>query len=371
MNQELIKKLKDSMTCSGRAERLIDKKIFCEIKTESNKDGGKKKGEKKNEEKESRENEDGRKERGEDIIAFVDGGSAEIFSSASFCFGAIRTAFAAFSGGRKKFQKIFESYIIAKPVGGKNTRCSAEIFEEGERLFENSNLDINLETKQNEISLTPLDEKSGLKSAIGLIRRIAEIRTAMRALRDGFSIIFLDGCLDCNSMIETENMEKLFSDSEEKKGSICALSKTSEIVDVDGAPISLTLSRNSPYKKWFCNADSIKDSIKGFKNSEKSLPNTMTFFSKLNAKSKHAFRVDVRSSAISPEKIFFLLAENSRDASFPGYPYGLIEADRIARISRNEQEYLRNLFSAKIGKIDIEYYTSSLNAHGTLDRMSF
>ena len=35
------------MTCSGRAERLIDKKIFCEIKTESNKDGGKKKGEKK------------------------------------------------------------------------------------------------------------------------------------------------------------------------------------------------------------------------------------------------------------------------------------------------------------------------------------
>jgi hypothetical protein len=33
------------------------------------------------------------------------------------------------------------------------------------------------------------------------------------------------------------------------------------------------------------------------------------------------------------EKYIGLLAECAKDASFPGYPYGLIDADRFARVS--------------------------------------
>ena len=71
------------------------------------------------------------------------------------------------------------------------------------------------------------------------------------------------------------------------------------------------------------------------------------------------------------EEIINSIAANCNDPVFIGYPYGLIEADKIARIGNNEKEFLRTVFLTKLKKKDIEKYLSAKNAHGILDRISF
>ena len=66
------------------------------------------------------------------------------------------------------------------------------------------------------------------------------------------------------------------------------------------------------------------------------------------------------------------LKQNSKDPVFLGYPYGLIEADKFARISNNEAEYLRMTFVAKACKSfdKIKQHLNALNAHSILDNIS-
>ena len=63
------------------------------------------------------------------------------------------------------------------------------------------------------------------------------------------------------------------------------------------------------------------------------------------------------------------MANNCNDSVFIGYPYGLIEADKNARVSNNEKNMLLTLFSAKFGKDweKIKESLSNLDAHEILD----
>ena len=50
---------------------------------------------------------------------------------------------------------------------------------------------------------------------------------------------------------------------------------------------------------------------------------------------------NIQAEKISLEdkgEIFNMLAFNSSDATFPGYPYGLLDADKLARVDFNERE---------------------------------
>ena len=59
--------------------------------------------------------------------------------------------------------------------------------------------------------------------------------------------------------------------------------------------------------------------------------------------------------------------------SFPGYPYALIDVDRLARVRYNEIEHYRVIFMATASKNPIwnkiSNSVSSIDAHGILDRM--
>ena len=60
---------------------------------------------------------------------------------------------------------------------------------------------------------------------------------------------------------------------------------------------------------------------------------------KLHPNSEYVFRLEILKDQAKmmdkkkQEKCICSLAECSKDASFPGYPYGLIDADRFARVS--------------------------------------
>jgi NurA-like 5'-3' nuclease len=88
-------------------------------------------------------------------------------------------------------------------------------------------------------------------------------------------------------------------------------------------------------------------------------------FVRLHERSKHVFKLDFNSSI--DEYSLGLLAENSTDPVFLGYPYGLILADQLARVGANESEYLKTKFSSKITDKHFLHYLNALNAHELLD----
>ena len=67
------------------------------------------------------------------------------------------------------------------------------------------------------------------------------------------------------------------------------------------------------------------------------------FAVKLNKQSEYVFRFEILRDQVTKqtfkevEAIISALAQNSIDIGFPGYPYGLIDADRLGRVSMNEK----------------------------------
>jgi hypothetical protein len=65
------------------------------------------------------------------------------------------------------------------------------------------------------------------------------------------------------------------------------------------------------------------------------------------------------------------LASNSKDLSFPGYPYGLVDADSFARVSGEEIDSYRVPLMSEISRLGkwkkISRHICSGDAHTVLD----
>ena len=95
------------------------------------------------------------------------------------------------------------------------------------------------------------------------------------------------------------------------------------------------------------------------------------FFAKLHKNSSRIFRFEIFKEQ-KPElnTIFSILANNSKDPVFLGYPYGLIEADKLARVSNDEADLLRSSLGIRLEKSQISSFNQR-NAHNILDSISF
>ncbi|MEM2110104.1 MAG: hypothetical protein QW327_06455, partial [Candidatus Odinarchaeota archaeon] len=104
------------------------------------------------------------------------------------------------------------------------------------------------------------------------------------------------------------------------------------------------------------------------------------FAVKLNPISEYVFRYEIlwdqyaKMSDKVLNEILWRLCENSSDLVFPGYPYGLIAADRFARVRYNEIEAYKTILLSELSKNDIfERILSrvkSANAHEVLDKLA-
>jgi NurA-like 5'-3' nuclease len=90
-------------------------------------------------------------------------------------------------------------------------------------------------------------------------------------------------------------------------------------------------------------------------------------FARLHENSKYVFKLDFNNEI--SEEILDLLAENSKDPVFLGYPYGFVLADKLARVSNEEANYVRAKFISKIKNEDLLRYLNALNAHDVLDKI--
>ena len=294
-------------------------------------------------------------------IAFIDGGSSEIIKSSNFSLNLIRLYYAVYQNNKRINAKKqdFYAFVYTKNIDN-------ELFYDVEFIELNNNA---LPNKQ-DLLLSSLDEtiqqgivRANISSVSNVIRRFSEIKTAINIIDNlnNNDIIVLDGSLQCTFTNEKKYFEELYKKATEKNIIICGLSKTTTLMTDKGNSISNALNKFNIDGKWLYNP------VVEIKSSNHKAEMA---FVKLHEKSKYVFRFEIyKDQKEKINDVLNLVANNCNDSVFIGYPYGLIESDRNARVSTQEKEMMLTLFSTKFGKDweKIKESLSSIDAHEILD----
>ena len=293
-------------------------------------------------------------------IAFVDGGNAEIIGSANFSLSLIRICYAVYEDNKKIAAKKFEIFAFVQATSQDN-----EIYYKAS--FFNANPNLNLE----EMSFNSFDHtlmmginRAEIGSVANAVRRLAELKLA-KAIADGkkADMIVLDGSLQSTLTNENKCLDELYESCGKNSVVLSALSKTTSLFTENGNLLSAVLSSISTIPAWIYHP--IVDISNHSHKAE-------MFFVKLNKNSRHIFRFEVFNvQKMEAKEAIDELAGNCTDPIFLGYPYGLVEADKIARVGNQEKESLKTMLLVKLRNKKIEKYFNSANAHEILDRISF
>lgn len=293
-------------------------------------------------------------------ICFVDGGNTEILKAPNFSLQKIRVYAVIFENNKKINEETNEFYaLIHSAVKNDEIIYTTELFPiKGDLLLEN-------------LSFNSMDPtlKQGISRAepsiIGdIIRRFAELKLIEEfaaKLKD--SIIVRDGTLESKVTGENNLLSMIYEKAKLNSNTITALSKTTRLFTTNGNSLNALLTELADKLSWYYHPLVEINN----KNHQAEI-----YIIKLNPSSRYLFRFEVyKEQPYEINELLSILTENSKDPIFPGYPYGLIQADKFARLSNKEKLYLQTLFQAKAGKQfkRINHYLNSVNAHDVLDNI--
>ncbi|MBN2423231.1 hypothetical protein JXB41_08465 [Candidatus Woesearchaeota archaeon] len=282
-------------------------------------------------------------------LIFVDGGSSELFKSPSISLFFNRIYYTIYQNNKRIKNKKYEFYTLIYTLNKNN-----KLFFKTE-LFGNEFDFAELEFDSQDKTLCFGKNRANISVLGDVIRRFAELKIGS-SIKEEDSVLVMDGTLELKYSFEDEFLKELFSSAK----IICGLSKTCSLLTQEGDSLIPKLVRISPYASWYYNPV--------LTNNSELLPNI--YFVKFNKNSSYVFRFDVHKNKFIDE-ILSSLKENSKDPVFLGYPYGLIEADKMARISNKETERLKMQLRIKLGNNlkNTEDYANTLNAHDVLDNI--
>ncbi|MAE43205.1 hypothetical protein CMO93_05515 [Candidatus Woesearchaeota archaeon] len=297
-------------------------------------------------------------------IAFIDGGSSEIIKSANFSLSLIRVYYGVYLENKKikSGKKDFYSFTYAEDKDN-------ELFYETEIISPNGKII----PDKDDLLLSSFDEtikqgivRANISNMANLVRRFSELRIAsvLTEQLESNDIIVLDGSLQCTFTNERKYMDELYQKAIGKNIIVCGLSKTTTLMTDRGNSIANALNKFGVTGKWLYNP------VVEIKSNEHKADMS---FVKLHERSKHIFRFEIyKEQKEKLNDVVNILSSNCKDPVFVGYPYGLIEADRNARVSNNEKGMMQTFFSVKFGKDweKIKDSLTSIDAHEVLDKIT-
>ena len=277
--------------------------------------------------------------------AFIDGGNAEIIGGANFSLQLIRAYYAVFENNKRIKQNKTEFYLL---VTAKNV--NEKIVYETETF--NTYLRIDKEFDAFDKNLSEPGHKAEPGKIAESARKITELKIAAEISNELSSgdLIVRDGDLIEGTDTEKNQIEQLKEKANEKGIIIAGLSKTTSLLTDSGNSVAAVLNKIGPECAWYYPAT-----------------NNIGFV-KLNKNSNYVFRLDF----FVPDKLADILGalkQNSKDACFLGYPYGLIDADRFARVSTKEKEKLKLTLMSKGGE-NFRAHLASIDAHEILNKIA-
>ena len=277
-------------------------------------------------------------------LAFIDGGNAELINTPNLNLSFIRVYGIVLDNNKKIAEYKKEFYVLTTTRNKENNLIyQTKIFNQEE------NLDYEINSFDN--SIKQGNNRANVSIIPGIIRRFTEVNLAIdisKQTQD--TIIVLDGSLKANYPKEQELINELY----QTNNIIVALSKTSNLLTKNGKSLITYIMSMAPNEKWYY-----------YPLIESNEP--YIIIAKLNSKSRYAFKIETNNKQ-NIKEIIENLANNSNDPIFPGYPYGLIVADKFARVPNDEKEYIKTILTTKL-KSDISSHLNPLNAHSILDNI--
>lgn len=286
-------------------------------------------------------------------VAFIDGGNNSVLDAANFCLQMVRAYCTVYSGNKREKTNKNEFLVL---VSSGNNALDVDVFGSDIRF---NSFDVFDKT------LAKAGHRVNVNDAASACRKLAELHEAINAVEylGPGDIIVLDRDLKAEITAEKELLDKLYSRAEEKNVAVCGISKTTRLFTDTGDSAAAALSAIAPDSEWFCTiAESENDRHKA-----------EICFAKLHKASKYVFRFEIyKKQKDEIGKVLGILMKNSKDPVFIGYPYGLVEADRFARVSNEEAEYLKVRLISKAGKQrgKIIGYMKTVDAHSILDNIA-
>jgi len=183
------------------------------------------------------------------------------------------------------------------------------------------------------------------------VRKLLEVKMAVdwcSKLSAG-DVLVRDGDLEKDGETFSMLMKELQSVAQAKDIVVCGLSKTTTLVTNTGASAVSALRQLAPEGAWVYYTGGALS------------------FVKLHPKAKYIFRCDVLPHN-KLEAAWSALAANAIDPALLGYPYGLLEADKFAQVTKHELAQLRVRF-AVMSKDAFKGIESAVDAHDILDSL--
>jgi len=317
-------------------------------------------------------------------IAFVDGGSAELLNAPNLAIGLTRVYAGLFRADKRVEpvnipSKIDFFTVCYATVASNRIIYKTELVpvrEEWEQFLPNK---IDLEFNSFDPTLMSGFQRVIISRILDVTRTFAEWRFAKLTIDQELEkedVIVRDGTLQTVVTNESKYANETYDAALNRGVYLTAISKTSSLFTDMGQPLF-------PSIQILSETSFLKDTIwYYYPIVEITHPDHKAemFAIRLHEYSDYVFRFEVFKAQVSKhdlgeiELILSSLAANSRDVGFPGYPYGLIDADRFARISMNEKsayefQFIATLSANKNVWDKVSKFIRSSNAHDILNKM--
>ena len=306
------------------------------------------------------------------VIAFVDGGNAELLKTPAANLHRIRTAVVFVARNKLIRVRQKEGYILVKAtVKQAEGQASSKVTYKAE--FFDSDLDEtsagkNKAAEFNSWELSTDENNShALNKAAESVRRLCEISAVRWAVKElaknegnAKKFVVTDGTLEAFFEKEKNEMAPLYAEAKENDIAVGAVAKTCSLLTESGESLIAA-------------AEAISNGQEGYAVIAKGLMEKHTAavaIAKLNNSALHFFRIEATNSS-ELSKLVAALKMQSNDLAFPGYPYGLIMADRFARVSEHDTGLMKAKIRATAGA-EVKALLKdekALDAHSILDRM--
>lgn len=326
-------------------------------------------------------------------VAYVDGGNMALLKAPNFSVQLNRVYYALFDGNKriqpKEIPQKIEFLSLTYSDTSTNNGNTKEIFyhteifpvkDEFAQFLPNSK---DLSFNARDRSLTPsANHRADITRVETSPRKFAEWTVAKAIVDkelDENDIIVMDGTLQTGFPNESRIAADIFKQATAKGIIYTGLSKTcrfptSKGQSLIGAVLKLEKLRfGTDIPLWFLPIAKSKDSR----------DKSVIYFVRLHPQARYIYRFDILKNQIEefPEEdispILWPLVKNSRDFTFLGYPYGLVDADhksRVQKIDIAKYQITIQALMSRLKKEDrekFERHSSAITAHEHLNEIMF
>jgi len=310
-------------------------------------------------------------------MAFVDGGNQEMIGAPNFSVQMNRVYFNIFKGR----ERILPDSLPRKVEFYSATTASCR--DDG-IFFDTSVFPLKPEFEgfvPDQLSFNSLDrtvtignQRADIQHVASVARRFAEWKFAEHVIEKELEkgdMIVHDGSLQTSLTNEYKYLARAVEEAMDKGVVFAGISKTSTLFTTTGLSLLgavQKLAEDYAVKGPWCLPIAKVANV---------LHNAFIYVVKLHESAQYVFRYEIygeQARRMSEEdfcRVTSALASNSKDISFPGYPYGLIDADSFARVSGDEIDAYRVPIMSEISKRGkwkkISRHICSGDAPGLLD----